>query len=123
MPCWAEMVRFEVWQVLPDADPEPESEEPEPPLVLPLLEPPLEPLPEEPSWPAAALGDDVAPEALDDDVAPEALDDDVVPEALDDDVVPEALESLGPQAVRDSPAATTTRARTESLLLLRIASP
>jgi hypothetical protein len=114
MPCWAEMVRFEVWQVLPDADPEPESEEPEPPLVLPLLEPPLEPLPEEPSWPAAALGDDVAPEALDDDV---------VPEALDDDVVPEALESLGPQAVRDSPAATTTRARTESLLLLRIASP
>jgi hypothetical protein len=105
MPCWAEMVRFEVWQVLPDADPEPESEEPEPPLVLPLLEPPLEPLPEEPSWPAAALGDDV------------------VPEALDDDVVPEALESLGPQAVRDSPAATTTRARTESLLLLRIASP
>jgi hypothetical protein len=119
MPCWAEMVRFEVWQVLPDADPEPESEEPEPPLVLPLLEP----LPEEASWPAAALGDDVVPGALDDDVVPEALGDDVVPEALDDDVVPEALELSGPQAVRDSPAATTTRARAESLLLLRIASP
>ncbi|MFJ2957690.1 hypothetical protein [Streptomyces sp. NPDC087270] len=102
-------------------EPDPEFEEPEPPLVLlPPVEPPLEPLDEpleeppleEVSWPGAELGANVWPASLD-EVAP----------AVSDDVGPEALESSGPQAVRDSPAATATRAMTESLLLLRIATP
>jgi hypothetical protein len=79
--------------MLPDAEPEPDPD-PEPEDPEPPL---VLPLPEEPPWPAVV--------------------------AAGGGVVPEALEGSGLQAVRDSPPATTTRARTESLLLLRIASP
>ncbi|MFE9613638.1 hypothetical protein [Streptomyces sp. NPDC006012] len=102
----AEKVRFAVLHIPPDAEPEPEPEDPEPPVVPPLLEPlpeeplPEDPLPEVPFWSAAPPDADA-----------------------DADAEPATPASLGLQAVRDRPAAATTRARTESFLLLRIASP
>src|SRR5271167_2389041 len=102
MPSWTETSRLEVWQVVSEAEVALGAEvAPEPPLVLllSLVAPP---------WPDAALGTDVAPEVLEANVAPEAV---------GDVVRPEAVEPAGSHAVRDSPAARTTRARTESLLL------
>ncbi|MEW1865112.1 hypothetical protein AB0399_32840, partial [Streptomyces sp. NPDC088194] len=101
-PRVAEMARSEVLHVPLEAEPEPEFEEPEPPPVLleppelpePLPDVPLEPLPEEPSWPPVVLGADVASDApgaeLGANVWPASLDE--VAPAVSDDVGPEALE-------------------------------
>jgi hypothetical protein len=89
--------------MLPDADPEPESEEPEPPLVPPLLEPP----PDEPLVPVVG---GVASVPAVGAVAPGALEEETV------------IEPLGSHAVKASPAATSTADRPQRAVLVRMVS-